>query len=199
MSNRREFMQMSLAASALPVLAAPGVAPKRQEREPAWGVVAEAASPLASVFRVEAARLGLPVWEIHDDIADLWYRDLWLRWKEAPRILAGVTLSTSLFCVETLARDHQMRVWFRAEHNRLRGGGVEHVVSSTSRMVEQASTPGEDWGVRFARFAAALPLNESGNVQRRILRRVSRETAEPGPMVSWVIAPWSNGRFAESL
>src|ERR1700730_17799049 len=100
MSNRRQFMQISLAASVLPVLAAQGVAPKRPEREPAWGVVAEAASPLATLFRVEASRLGLPVWEIHDDITDLWYQELWLRWKQAPHILAGVTLSTSLFCLE---------------------------------------------------------------------------------------------------
>jgi hypothetical protein len=174
MSNRREFMQMSLAVSALPVLAAPGIAPEEREREPAGLVLAEAASPLASVFRVEAARLGLPVWEIHDDITDLWYQDLWLRWKEAPRILAGVTLSTSLFCIETLARDHQMRVWFRAEHNR--------------------STPGEDWGVRFARFAAGLPLSESA-----LGERASSETAEPGPMVSWVVAPRTKVRFAQSL
>jgi hypothetical protein len=199
MSNRREFLQMSLAASALPVLAGPGVAPKRQEGELAGGVVAEAASPTASVFRVEAARLGLRVWEIRDDITDLWYRELSLLWKEAPLILAGVTLSTSLFCLETLARDHQMRVWFRAEHNRLQGGGVEHVVSGTSRMVEQASTPAEDWGVRFARCAAALPLNESDKIQRRVLTRVSPETTEPGPMVSWIITPRTKRRFAESL
>ena len=151
---------MSLAASALPVLAGPGLAAKRLEGEPAGGVVVEAASPLASVFRTEAARLGLRVWEIHDDITELWYQELSLRWKEAPLILAGVTLSTSLFCLETLARDHQMRVCFRAEHNRL---------------------PGEDWGVRFARRAAALPLNESDKVQRRVLTRASAQTTEPGP------------------
>jgi hypothetical protein len=192
-------MQMSLAASVLPVLAAPVVAAEPQDRAAAWGVVAEAASPLASLFRVEASRLGLPVWEIHDDITDLWYRELCLRWKQAPHVLAGVTLSTSLFCLETLARDHQMRVWFRAEHHRLRSGEAEHVVLGTSRMVEEASTLGEDWGVGFARFAAALPLNESDQVQRRLLTRVSPESTEPGPMVSWIIAPRTIGRFAESL
>jgi hypothetical protein len=195
MSNRREFLQMSLAASALPVL----VAPKRQDREPAWGVVAEAASPTASLFRVEAARLGLRVWEIHDDITELWYQELSLLWKEAPLILAGVTLSTSLFCLETLARDHQMRVWFRAEHNSLSDGGMEHIVTGTNRMVEEASAPAEDWGVRFARCAAALPLNESDKIQRRVLTRSSAQTTEPGPMVSWIITPTIKRRLAESL
>lgn len=189
MSNRREFMQMSLAASALPLLAGPAPPAQRRDSAPAWGVVTEAASPLASLFRVEASRLGLSVWEIHDDITDLWCQELWLRWKEAPHILAGVTLSTSLFCLETLARDHQMRVWFRAEHNRLPGGGVEHVVSGTSRMVEEASALGENWGVGFARFAAALALDESDKVQRRFLARASLEITEPGPMVSWIIVP----------
>jgi hypothetical protein len=199
MSNRREFMQMSLAASVLPVLAAPGVAPKPHDREAAWGVVVEAASPLAALFRVEASRLGLPVWEIHDDITDLWNQELWLRWKQGPHILAGVTLSTSLFCLETLARDHQMRVWFRAEHHRLRSGGVEHVVSGTPRMVEEVSMLGENWGVGFARFAAALPISGSQQVERRVLTRASPESTEPDPMVSWIIAPRSKGRVAESL
>ncbi len=190
---------MSLAASALPVLAAPAVAPKRQGGEPAGGVVVEAASPLASHFRVEAANLGLRIWEIHDDITELWYRELSLRWKEAPLILAGVTLSTSLFCLETLARDHQMRVWFRAEHNQLQSGGVEHILSGTSRMVEAASTPVEDWGVRFAKLAADLPLNESDQDRRRVVTRASARTTEPGPMVSWIIAPRMQRRVAENL
>ena len=132
---------MSLAATALPVLAAPVVAPKRHVGGSVGGVVVEATSPLASVFRDEAARLGLRAWEIHDDITELWYQELSFLWKEAPLVLAGVTLSTSLFCLETLARDHQMRVWFRAEHNRVQGGAMEHVVTGTGRMVEQPSTP----------------------------------------------------------
>ena len=199
MSNRREFLQMSLAASALPVLAGPGLAPQRQEGEPAGGVVVEAVSPLASVFRTQAARLGLRVWEIRDDITDLWYHELSLLWKETPLVLAGVTLSTSLFCLETLARDHQMRVWFRAEHNRVQGGAAEHVVTGTSQMVEQASTLLEDWGASFAKLAADLPLHESDQDRRRVVTPASPQSIEPGPMVSWIIAPRTQRHSAESL
>src|SRR5438045_1963620 len=105
MANRREFLQMSLVASALPSLAVPSFGRQRQEPLQAWGVVAETTSPLGTAFRSEATALGLPVHEIRDDITDLWYHELSLRWKEAPAVLAGVTLSTSLFCLETLARD----------------------------------------------------------------------------------------------
>ena len=199
MSNRREFLQISLAAAALPALAGPAVAPKQPEGEPAGGVVVEAASPLSFVFRTEAARLGLRVWEIHDDITDLWYHELSLLWKETPLVLAGVTLSTSLFCLETLARDHQMRVYFRAEHNRMQSGAAEHVITGTSQMVERASTLGEDWGVGFARLAANLPLYESNQERRKIVTPASLQSAEPGPMVSWIIAPRTQRRFAESL
>lgn len=199
MSNRREFLQISLAAAALPVLAGPDVSPKEPEGEPAGGVVVEAASPLASVFRTEAARLGLRVWEIHDDITELWYHELSLLWKETPLVLAGVTLSTSLFCLETLARDHQMRVWFRAEHNQLQGGAVEHVVTGTSRMVEQVSTSAENWGAAFAKLAADLPLQEADQDRRRVVTPASPQSTEPGPMVSWIIAPRAQRRFAESL
>ena len=190
---------MSLAATALPVLAVPAVPPNRQGGKPVGGVVVEAASPLASVFRAEADRLGLRVWEIHDDITDLWYRELSLRWKEAPLVLGGVTLSTSLFCLETLARDHQMRVCFRADHNRVRGGAVEHVITGTSQMVEQASTLSEDWGASFAQLAADLPLYESKLDRRKIVTQASPKSAEPGPMVSWIIAPRTQRRSAESL
>ena len=189
MSNRREFLQMSLAASALPVLAVPGLARDRQQKLHTWGVVAEATSPLGLSFLPEATRLGLQVRTIHDDVTDLWYHELSVRWREAPAVLAGVTLSTSLFCLEMLARDYGMRVWFRASHNYLPNGQVEHMVSGPDRMIEQASAFGGDWGSGFARLAAALPVVDSGKSQKKIVEAATPQTGEPGPMVSWIIAP----------
>jgi hypothetical protein len=186
-SNRREFLQISLAASAWPVLAAPDPVRDKQVR-PAC-VVVEATSPLSRTFRDEAARFGLQVREIKDDITDLWYHEFSLRWPEAPAVVAGVTLSTSLFCLETLAQDHQMRVWFRATHNDLPKGYVEHVVSGPDWMVQQAAAFGPDWAVEFARLVSALPLAASRRSEKRIVEPVEARSSEPGPMVSWIIAP----------
>ncbi len=189
MSNRREFLQMSLAATALPALAATNLVRGRREFMRPSSVVVEAASPLALAFRDEALRLGLPVHEIKDDVTDLWYHEFSLRWREAPSVLAGVTLSTSLFCLETLAHGHEMRVWFRAVHNYLPNGYAEHVVSGPDRLVQQAAAFGTGWGAEFARMASGLPLAASRKSGKRIVEPVAARSGEPGPMVSWIIAP----------
>ena len=103
-------------------------------------------------------------------------------------MLAGVTLSTSLFCLETLARDHGMRVRFRASHNHLPNGQVEHVVSGPDWMVEQAAAFSGGWASGFAKMAAA-PLLNSGEFQKKFVEPARVRSAEPGPMVSWIIAP----------
>ena len=54
-------------------------------------------------------------------------------------MLAGITLSTSLFCLETFARDYGMRVWFRAVHKNRPDGQAEHVLSGDERLVENAA------------------------------------------------------------
>ena len=124
---------MSFAASTLPALALPGFSRDNQQHLRASCVVVEGASPMARATRDEAFQLDLRVYTIHDDITDLWYHEFSIRWREAPMVVAGVTLSTSLFCLEVLAHDYGMRVW---------------------RRVEQQA-----------------------------------QSAEPGPMVSWIIGP----------
>ena len=57
----------------------------------------------------------------------------------------------------------------------------------------------EDWGASFAQLAADLPLNESKLDRRKIVTQASPKSAEPGPMVSWIIAPRTQRRFPESL
>jgi hypothetical protein len=123
--NRREFLQIGLASSALPILAGErsetsfyGSVDRLRIRE----VIVEMSSPLALAFRAEAVERGLEAHGIHDDITDLWYNVLDRRWKSAPAALAGLTLSTSLFCLETFARDYGMRVWFRALHDKAEPG-----------------------------------------------------------------------------
>jgi hypothetical protein len=188
-SNRREFLQMSLAASAFPVLGVPGRDSDGRERVRASSVVVEATSPLALRFRDEAVRLGLRVHAIKDDITELWYHEFSLSWPEAPAVVAGVTLSTSLFCLETLARDHGMRVWFRAAHRYLPKAYIQHVVAGPDQMVQQAGAFGPDWPVEFARLASALPLAARPKSEKQIVEPAELTSAEPGPMVSWIIAP----------
>ena len=199
MPNRREFLALSLASSALPLLAgersegAPDLEDGNAERLRSGAAIIEITSPLALAFRAEAEKLGLPAHGIHDDITDLWYHHLDRQWSAAPATVAGITLSTSLFCLETFARDYGMRVWFRAVHKNRPDGWTEHVLSGDERLVEQAAAlcKGRDggWAAAFARFAAAVPLAEPGKFQQKTVETTALPSEEPGPMVSWIIAP----------
>ncbi len=194
MSNRREFLQMSLAASALPAIVAArpeSVAPS-SDKEVGVGrshVIVETMSPMALAFGEEAVRLGLEPHRIKDDITDLWCHTLDLQWKRGPATLAGITLSTSLFCLETLARDYGMRVWFKARHNCLPGGGLEHFLAGPESLVRQATAFGGQWSVGFAGMAASLLPLDSSKRSTKIVESSAARTREPGPMVSWIIAP----------
>jgi hypothetical protein len=161
---------MSLASSALPLLAG-----EQREGLRSDAVIFEIGSPLALAFRAEAVNLGLPARGIHDDITDLWYHYLDRQWSSAPGTLAGITLSTSLFCLETVARDYGMRVWFRADHNIGLDGRTSALVG--------------EWARAFARFAAAVPLVDPGRFQQKTVEIEALPFEEPGPMVSWIIAP----------
>ncbi len=191
MSNRREFLQMSLAASALPAIAAArpeNAAPSSDQDVGRGHVIVEAMSPMARAFGEEAVRLGLEPHAIKDDITDLWCHTLDLHWKRRPVPLAGITLSTSLFCLETLARDYGMRVWFKAIHDSLPGGELKHSLAGHNSLVRQAAAFGGPWSVGFAQMAANLPPLDSSKWLEKTLES-SAQTREPGPMVSWIIAP----------
>ena len=182
---------MSLAASALPAIVparAENAARSSDKDVVRSHVIVETMSPMALAFGEAAVRLGLEPHGIKDDITDLWCHTLDLQWKRGPATLAGITLSTSLFCLETLARDYGMRVLFKAIHNCLPGGGFEHRLTGPESLVRQAEAFGGQWSVGFAGMAANLPPLDSSKCFEKTLESAGR-TREPGPMVSWVIAP----------
>lgn len=195
MSNRREFLQMTLAASALPTLAARGNpttgAPlcPNVPRVCVDDVIVESSSPLAITFGNEATRLGLAVSAITDDVTDLWYHRLSARWNQGPAIVAGMTLSTSLFCLETLANDRGMRLWFRADHMALEGGQAQYEVSGARQLVERAALFSRDWVCGFAGLLAALPPWQPERSRARLIDSAPDGLWNPDAMVSWIIAP----------
>lgn len=192
MPNRREFLQMSLVSSAFPILTGEqreGSSYGRVSRVRVPDVVVEMSSPLALAFRAEAVNLGLKAHGIHDDVTDLWYHNLDRQWRSAPAWLAGITLPTSLFCLEIFARDYGMRVWFRALHNKTANRRAPYLMAGYESPVEQAAALDGRWGRAFARFAASVPLAKSSQFQQKIVETAALPSEEPGAMVSWIIAP----------
>jgi hypothetical protein len=195
MSNRREFLQMTLAASALPAFAAQENEPSSSLRIPQPGrvrvddVIVESTSPMALAFGDEAARLGFAVSAVTDDVTDLWYHYLSARWEPGPAVVAGVTLSTSLFCLETLANDRGMRLWFRSDHVAMANGQTRYEMSGARQLVERAAAFGRDWGCEFASLLAQLPPWHPEKSQADVVDAAPDKVWNPAPLVSWIIAP----------
>jgi hypothetical protein len=144
---------------------------------------------MATAFGNEATRFGLEVQGITDDVTDLWYQHLAIRWNRGSTVLAGLTLSTSLFCLETLANDHGMRLWFRADHVALANGQEQHEVAGARPLVERAAVFQRDWVCGFASLLAALAPWQAEKSQSNFIDPSPDRVWAPGPMVSWIIAP----------
>jgi hypothetical protein len=195
LSNRREFLQLTLAASALPALAArnepigPARLAQNGPRVRVDNVIVESTSPMAIAFGNEAMRFGLEVQGITDDVTDVWYQHLAERWSRGSAVVAGLTLSTSLFCLETMANDRGMRLWFRADHAALANGQAQHEVSGARQLVERVAVFQRDWVCGFAGLLAALPPWQAEKSQSNFIDPSTDRLWAPGPMVSWIIAP----------
>lgn len=114
MANRRQFIQSSLAFSALSIA----------ELTPLKNTVLASETPdlrledfvfdLRFEFARDLARKvekqGIPLAEMSGDLTELWYHRYSKLWKQAPMTLAGVTANDGLFVLETLAADHGMHV-----------------------------------------------------------------------------------------
>jgi hypothetical protein len=115
MASRREFLQVGIAAAVLPLAASVnGSAP--DERLDIYKVVVDERFPSSLAFGAEMQKSGAPVHVIRGDITDLWFHDLYHRWKQGPVTIAGMTAQGALFCLERLAWDQGMRVVSRTDH-----------------------------------------------------------------------------------
>jgi hypothetical protein len=118
MANRREFIQAGFAASVLPVLATAGeILPQSTTAAfQFYKVIFDHRFPASREFGSAMEKSGAAVYAIHGDITDLWFHDLYHRWKQDPAPIAGMTAHGPLFCLERLAWDHGMRVLSRIDH-----------------------------------------------------------------------------------
>src|SRR5262245_10881177 len=122
MTNRREFLQVGIAATTLPLATQSLLA----GAEP-LGTPIDAAVPLYKIvydvrfadsvaFARQAEARGVATHAIEGDMTRFWYDDLYYRWRSGPAAIAGLTAHGPLFCLERLAWDQRMRVVYRREH-----------------------------------------------------------------------------------
>jgi hypothetical protein len=205
MASRREFLQVGIAALALPISAHAALSPAAAAAEnpvavtPLYKVVFDERFPASVAFGAEARSLGLSTHSIRGDITDLWFHDLDARWKKSPAAVAGLTAQGALFCLERLAWDHGMRVVYRGDHQYLPEGAIEHVLTGPESVVHQAGglkDDGDGWAARVANLVARLPEGASAPAKTTLRgRAIAPANAEPEGLISWVIAPVAGARI----
>ncbi len=124
---RREFMQLGLAVGAGSLLAWPAIAmataPGGSAVLPLFRVLHDTrvADSLARARALGTQLLGSaaatePLLQgLHGDVTQFWYAQLQPLWRQQRVALAGSTQPDVLFCLEQLARDHQLRVQWREQ------------------------------------------------------------------------------------
>lgn len=177
MANRREFLQGTIAVSALPLIGGMA-APFAANASPFARVIFDERLPASRAFAERASQSGMPVHSFKGDITSLWFNDLHQRWTKEPEAVAGLTEPAALFCLERLAWDYKMRVTYLAEHR-------ASDTSANARWIETA--------VRevMSPHASDAPIFGASSVG--IARH---ENDHERPLVSWVIAPAKSTRLA---
>jgi hypothetical protein len=203
MGTRRDFLQLGVAASALPfaekalgsrLLQTSAVFPVM----PLYKVVFDERIPASVAFARRMQELGAVVRGIRGDITDFWFHDLHATWTNEPIAIAGLTAHGPLFCLERLAWDHRMRVLYRAEHRVRPDGRIEHAVSGPDDMVKAAADlagGARDWSVHVANIVSRCPRECSTRADATIVSSVSHSLGggesvhDEESLMSWVIGP----------
>jgi hypothetical protein len=143
--NRREMLQSGIAATALPVVGGTGWLPAPQRGHvrvqplPLYKVIIDQRVGEARAFGREMLKQGLAVQPFDGDMTNLWYDDLYPRWRRNPVAIAGLTAHGPLFCLERLAWDFRMRVVLRADHRRAAKGSFARALTGQVSLQDAAA------------------------------------------------------------
>jgi hypothetical protein len=192
MSSRREFIQAgaAMAATALPTLSA-----VTGTLGSLWlyKVIYDQRFASARRFGATARDLNASVEAIEGDVHDLWYHDLYHRWKAAPAPIAGMTTFNPLFLLGMFAQDVGMRLIYRTNHRPDQNGAVAH--EQFGPMTEQCRyeelrRSGTQWGAAAAQIVLSWPEHAVVVSQARSnIADGNRRMVEPETLLSWIIAP----------
>jgi hypothetical protein len=121
MVSRRDVVFGAIAVTTVPVFAGTVGARSLAREMPGrrgtalYKVIYDERFPASVEFGREARDRGFAVHAIRGDMTDLWYHDLYPKWKAGPAAIAGLTAHGPLFCLERLSWDFGMRVSFREQ------------------------------------------------------------------------------------
>jgi hypothetical protein len=203
MIRRREFVQAGVAATALASpLAAMASLPStlmsatrlavNSATLPLYKVVYDARHSAARAFGGQAARHGAKVQPVARDVHELWYDDLYHRWRESPTPIAGMTHYNAMFVLSMLAQDSGLRVVYRAHHRIDASGSTSHECFGPRAVLDsQQPLQGDEseWTCAAATNIVQWPT-AALTVSRTLsnIADANRRLLEGEALVSWIIA-----------
>jgi hypothetical protein len=155
MTNRREFLQAGVAATALPLAVGGMLQPPTAAadtsipRVPIYKAVFDERYAEGRAFGEQVARNGVAAHAFADgDITSFWYDELDLLWRETPVAIAGLTQFGPMFVLERLGRERGLRTVLRVEHRPEAAGVLRHIMSGPAQtlgLVSRLSSEGMAW------------------------------------------------------
>lgn len=207
MTNRREFLQIGMAASAWPIAAQATTLSTGNKVVPFYKVVFDTRYQDSQKFANQMKVQGVPVHGITGDITPFWFKELDAIWKKEAVAVAGMTAHGPLFCLERLAWDQGLRVVYRAQHTPQSGNIIEHTLSAPESMVDKSRSGtlalgglDKNWAEGVAKLMQECPLGHVAldeSVLTMPVSEMSRDSADvdsfADPLISWIIAPAKKG------
>ena len=191
MIGRRSFLQLGPAALASTLVldwnrALGAVFPDRASKI-RLGIVDQRIA-VSNAFGNALVAQGVGTTDVGNDVARLWYDNLRADLRECRAPLAGLTDRSTLFCLEELARDVDMRVVVRVDHLIEADGRVRHDVSGSADFFAGAQPQHADESL--GQLAALLVTQDSAQAPQLAAQKKTGPGAPENltALVTWVIA-----------
>lgn len=144
-------------------------------------------------FSETLASNGIASLNLQDGLSTLWYEQLRSSLAANPRPLFGLTDRLSLFCLEELARDLNLKVRTRIDHLITQQGQVSHQAAGSASLHEAVQQLGNN--TKFGRIMAETTdlISNLPTSSDRSERSVQKLTGPNAPLnqtalVTWVIS-----------
>ena len=196
MASRREFMQ---AGAAMATAALPGVSVVTGIGASLgiYKVIYDQRFTAAQRFGATAQDLNANVAAIDGDVHDLWYHDLYHRWKAAPVAIAGMTTFNPMFLLAMFAQDVGMRLIYRTNHRPARDGAVAHELfgpKTQRRRQDELRGSEAQWSAAAAQIVLSWPKDAvSVSKAHSDIAEANRKMVDQQTLLSWIIAPGQRG------
>jgi len=145
----------------------------------------------ARAFAEVARRRSVGTSAISGSIHDLWYRDLYYRWRDEKAPIAGMTDYRALFLLEMMAADASMRVVHRIHHQESNGTYAHRAFGPLERRDEvltRLSNAHAQWARRAADIVLSWPSAPTPIASGRSdILSAGLQALDARMLISWVI------------